>query len=269
MPGPPGFSLNGAGLLTLLLALSASGKDAGPPAGIPAEDRRSGYHFQSPETQAMQDDDAANPGFLWVREGEALWRKAAGSSGTPCAGCHGDTAAGLKGVAARYPAFDAAAGRVVNLEQRISRCRAERQQAPPFAYESRELLALTAYVASQSRRLPVQVGIDGPARPFFEAGRDIFNMRLGQLNLACKHCHEDRWGGQLRGDRLSQGYGNAYPIYRLEWQTLGSLQRRLRGCNIGVRAEPYPYGAQEYVNLELYLAWRARGLLVETPGVRR
>jgi sulfur-oxidizing protein SoxA len=130
-------------------------------------------------------------------------------------------------------------------------------------------LALTAYVAYQSRGMPVQVVVDGPARPFFEAGRDIYVARRGQLNLACGQCHEDNWGKQLRGDRLSQGHGNGYPIYRLEWQGLGSLQRRLRNCNVGVRAEPYPYGAQEYVNLELFLAWRARGLTVETPGVRR
>ena len=30
-----------------------------------------------------------------------------------------------------------------------------------------------------------------------------------------------------------------------------------------------PYGAPEYRDLELYLAWRAAGLPVETPGVRR
>jgi sulfur-oxidizing protein SoxA len=255
--------------LALLLPLSASGQTADPPAGVRPEDKKSGYHFQSRETQAMQDDDMANPGSLWVLEGEALWRKAAGPAGASCAGCHGDAPASMKGVAARHPAFDAAAGRVVNLEQRINRCRADRQQAPPFAYESRQLLALTAYVANQSRGMPVQVAIDGPARPFFEAGREIFTTRLGQLNLTCKQCHDENWGRQLRGERLSQGHGNAYPIYRLEWQTLGSLQRRLRSCNIGVRAEPYPYGAQEYVNLELFLAWRAQGLPVETPGVRR
>lgn len=269
MWGPRRLSLRGATLLGLLLVLSASEQSANPPAGIRPEDRRSGYSFQSRETQAMQDDDLANPGSLWVQEGEALWRRAAGPAGLSCASCHGDAAVSMKGVATRYPAFDAAAGRVLNLEQRINRCRADRQQAPPFAYESRELLALTAYVAHQSRGMPVQVAIDGPARPFFEARRDFYSTRLGQLNLACKHCHEENWGRELRGERLSQGYGNAYPIYRLEWQTLGSLERRLRSCNIGVRAEPYPYGAQEYVNLELFLAWRARGLPVETPGVRR
>jgi sulfur-oxidizing protein SoxA len=145
----------------------------------------------------------------------------------------------------------------------------DHQQAPPFAYESRELLALTAYVASQSRDIPMQVSVDGPARPYFEEGRTFYSMRQGQLDLACQHCHEDNWGKRLLGELISQGQANAYPIYRLEWQTLGSLHRRLRSCSIGVRAEPYAYGAQEYVNLELFLAWRAQGLPVETPGVRR
>jgi sulfur-oxidizing protein SoxA len=49
---------------------------------------------------------------------------------------------------------------------------------------------------------------------------------------------------------------------------MGSLQRRLRNCMSGVRAQAFPYGAQEFVELELYLAERARGMAVETPGVR-
>ena len=258
-------------LLAIAMALSAvavSGQRTDPTAAIRPEGKRSGYAFMSRETQAMQDDDQANPGMLWVEEGKALWSKAAGAAGKACASCHQDAAVSMKGVAARYPAFDAKSGQVVNLEQRINLCRVDRQQATPLPYESEALLALTAYVAHQSRNLPIHVAIDGAARPFFEAGRSSFSMRRGQLNLACNQCHDDRWDGQLRRARITQGHGNAYPEYRLEWQTVGSLQRRLRGCNIGVRAEPYPYGAQEYVNLELYLAWRAEGLPIETPGVR-
>jgi sulfur-oxidizing protein SoxA len=264
-----GFSLLAITLLVLGMAVSVSGQ--GPERGdaIRAEDKRSGYSFVSPETRAMQDDDLANPGFLWVLEGQELWRTRAGAAGKSCADCHQEAPASMKGVAARYPAFDARAGRVINLEQRINGCRLQRQQAPALAYESRELLALTAYVGLQSRGMPVQVAIDGPARASFEAGRAEFLMRQGQFNLSCAQCHEDHWRQQLRGLPISQGHGNAYPAYRLEWQTLGSLERRLRNCNVAVRAEPYPYGAQEYVNLELYLAWRARGLPVETPGVRR
>jgi sulfur-oxidizing protein SoxA len=256
-------------LLLLGLAVSVSGQRLERGDAIPPEDKRSGYHFVSRETQAMQDDDLANPGYLWVLEGEELWRQGAGASGKSCADCHREATVSMKGVAARYPAFAARAGRVITVEQRINQCRADHQQAPPFPYESRELLAVTAYVAHQSRGMPVQVVIDGPARPFLEAGRTFFLTRHGQFNLSCDQCHEDHWRQQLRGVPISQGHGNAYPAYRLEWQTLGSLQRRLRNCNTAVRAEPYSYGAQEYVNLELFLAWRGRGLPVETPGVRR
>jgi sulfur-oxidizing protein SoxA len=75
-------------------------------------------------------------------------------------------------------------------------------------------------------------------------------------------------GRMLRAQRLSEGMSNGFPAYRLKWQALGSLQRRMSGCMRDVRAEPYAVDADEYVELELYLAWRARGLPVETPAVR-
>lgn len=62
----------------------------------------------------------------------------------------------MKGVATRYPQLDAQRG-LLNLEARINLCRTERQDASPLAYESRELLALTAFVANQSRGQPIAV----------------------------------------------------------------------------------------------------------------
>ena len=104
--------------------------------------------------------------------------------------------------------------------------------------------------------------------PYRERGRVLYNQRIGQLNLACVHCHDDNWGKSLAGNKIPQAHPTGYPIYRLEWQSVGSLQRRLRNCMIGMRAEPYPYGAQEYVDMELYLMWRARGMKLETPAVQ-
>jgi sulfur-oxidizing protein SoxA len=239
-----------------------------PKRAIAPSDLRSGREFVSPETRAQQDDLAVNPGMLWVEQGEKLWREPAGAAGQSCASCHGEPSS-FKGVAARYPLYDPKLGRLLNLEARIQHCRAERQKAGPLAYESQPLLALTALVAHQSRGLPMSVGIDGPARPFFEAGRSLYYERQGQLDLSCAQCHEDNWGKRLRAERISQGHANGFPIYRLEWQTLGSLHRRLRACFQGVRAEPFASGAPELVALELYLAWRAQGLAIETPAVRR
>jgi sulfur-oxidizing protein SoxA len=105
-------------------------------------------------------------------------------------------------------------------------------------------------------------------RPFFDLGGELFRRRQGQLNLSCSQCHDDNWGKRLAGAVIPQGHPTGYPVYRLEWQSLGSLQRRLRNCMIGVRAEPYEYGAPEAVALELYLMERARGMPIETPAVR-
>jgi sulfur-oxidizing protein SoxA len=237
-------------------------------AEAPPSDRKSGYEFMGRETRAMQDDDAANPGMLGVLEGGTLWTRKTGAAGKACADCHGDARVTMKGVAARHPAFDPARGRPVSLEQRIASCRVERQEAPPLAWESRAMLALSAYVARQSRGLPIDVTLDARTRPFLDAGRATFHRRQGQLNLSCSQCHDANWGRSLAGNAIPQAHPTGYPIYRLEWQSLGSLQRRLRNCLVGMRAEPYEYGAPELVDLELYLMWRARGMPFEAPAVR-
>jgi len=237
-------------------------------AEIPLEQRRSGYADLAPDSKAMQGDDTANPGMLWVLEGETLWNAKSGGANRACADCHNDARATMKGVAARYPAFDTKLGRPIDLEQRINLCRTERQQAPAFAFESRELLSLSAFIGKQSRGEPIAPPADERLRPFVEAGREQFNRRQGQLNLSCAQCHDDNWGKRLAGSLIPQAHPTGYPLYRLEWQAVGSLQRRLRNCIAGMRAEPYDYGAPEYVSLELYLMWRARGMPIETPAVR-
>jgi L-cysteine S-thiosulfotransferase len=230
---------------------------------------RSGVTFSSSDIIQLQNDDAGNPGMLWVEQGKALWREAAGMQAKSCASCHGDAEKSMRGVAARYPVVDPAAGTLLNVEGRINQCRVQRQQAEPLRYESEALLALTTYVAHQSRGMPMQASIDGPARAHFEAGRAHYVTRQGQLNLSCAHCHERNWGKTLLAEPISQGQSNGFPAYRFEWQGLGSLHRRLRACQFGIRAEQSAAGSQELLDLELYLAWRANGLPVEAPGVRR
>jgi len=237
-------------------------------AEIPLTERKSSYEFMGRETRAMQDDDTVNPAMLWVLDGEALWNRKEGSAAKSCADCHGDARTSMKGVAARYPAFNAARGRPVDLEQRINICRTEQQQSTPLPFESKELLALAAYVGRQSRGMPIEIADDERTKPFLQAGRDLFTQRQGQLNLSCAQCHDDNWGQKLAGAAIPQGHPTGYPLYRLEWQALGSLQRRLRNCLFGMRAISYPLGAPQYVDLELYLMWRARGMQVETPAVR-
>lgn len=251
--------------LVVVVAVAVVAHAADEPARAP----RSGIEFAGADVRALQADDFQNPGMLWVERGERLWAAPAGPDGRACSGCHDDARRSMRGVAARHPRFDSALGRVTNLEGRINACRTDKQGVPALAYESQDLLALTAYVANQSRGMPIGIDVEGPVRPLYEAGAKLYQRRMGQVNLACTQCHDALAGRRLLAERISQGHPNAFPIYRLEWQSAGSLHRRLRACLSGIRAEMWPYGAEEYLQLEVYLAARARGLAIETPGVRR
>lgn len=251
-------------LALALLALPAAAQQR----AIPLSELKSGSWFLGADLRSLQNDDFANPGTLWLERGEKLWGAPAGTKKQSCASCHQDAKSSMRGVAARYPKVDTG-GKLLDLEGRINACRVDHQGAEPLKYESEDLLAITAYVARQSRGMPLNVSIDGPARAHFDAGEKAYRLRRGQMNLSCAHCHQANWGKRLLSETISQGHPNGYPAYRMEWQTMGSLKRRLRACLSGVRAEMLPYGSPDYLDLELYLAWRAQGLPIETPGVRR
>jgi len=253
----------------VIVAASVAPFAAAQERAVPLSQLRSGITFAGADVRAMQADDLANPGTLWVERGAKLWDAPAGTTQRSCASCHGDANASMRGVATRYPAVDKGSGTLFDLDARIDDCRTHRQGASSLARESDDLVALTAFVAYQSRGMPLAVSIDGRAREAFERGRAFYNERHGQMNLACTQCHEQNWGKHLLRETVSQGHGTAFPAYRLEWQGLGSLQRRIRACLFGVRAEMPPPGASILTDLELYLAWRAQGLPLEAPGVRR
>jgi len=228
-------------------------------AAATADTRRSGFEYMSPATQAMQKDDAANPAFLWVKDGEQRFN-------ATCVRCH--AAGSLRGVAARYPAWDAKLGKPVTLGGRIEQCQQRHVQGPPLGAESEARLALEAYVAHQSRGQPIAPPTDPRLAPARERGAQLYAQRFGQLDFSCAMCHDRAPGQRLAGSTIPQGHATAYPLYRLEWQALGSLQRRLRHCMSGVRAEPFAFDSDELTALELFLMQRAAGMPIETPGVR-
>lgn len=237
--------------------------------GHPLPEIWSGYKWASNETRGMWDDDFANPAGPWLEIGEREWSKKDGEAGKACADCHKDAAESMKGVATKYPVYFEEWKKPMALEQRINYCRENNMKAKPYEWEKDQMLGMMIYVKYQSRGMPMSVKVDGPAKPFFDKGKEYYYTRRGQLDMACAHCHEKNAGQQIRAEVLSQGQSNGFPTYRLKWQKPGSLHRRFKGCNEQVRAKGQGRGADDYVNLELYLAWRGQGLEVETPAVRR
>jgi hypothetical protein len=174
-PGPAGAwtvlaarapGLRFLALMPALLALPLAPAEAGGA----SDARRSGFEHMSPATQALQRDDSLNPAWLWVLDGQRLWTQPAGATGRACASCHGDAADSMRAVAARYPAFDERSGRPVNLAGRIDACRVRHQQAAAAGAEDKALLALQAYVALQSRGLPMAPPADARLATLARAG---------------------------------------------------------------------------------------------------
>ena len=235
----------------------------------PLDEIWSGYKWATAETREMQDDDFANPGGPWLEVGEANWTKVDGKAGKSCSTCHNDAAKSMKGVSTHYPLVDKASGKLMGIEARINNCRTKYMKAKPWKWDKKDLLGMTIYVKHQSLGMPINVKVDGAAKPFFEAGKKHYYTRRGQLDMSCAHCHEANYGNYIRADILSQGQTNGFPTYRLKWQKPGSVHRRFKGCNKQVRAKPYKQGSDEYTALELYVAWRGNGLPTETPAVRK
>lgn len=228
----------------------------------------SGWHFRSDETQALQMDDFENPAMVFVDQALETWEAAEGSEGKSCASCHGDVEESMAGVRAVYPKWNETAGEVRTLNMQINDCRESQMGAEPWKYTGGKMAAMEALISVQSRGLPVNVAIDGPAQSTWEKGREMYYSRTGQLELSCANCHEDNYGNMIRADHLSQGQINGFPVYRLKNTKLNTAHARFKGCVRDTRAETYKPGSGDFVALELYVASRGNGLSVEAPSVR-
>jgi sulfur-oxidizing protein SoxA len=234
----------------------------------PLKEIWSGYHYSSPEIRKLQDSDSDNPAMKLYGKGEALWKKIEGRANKSCSSCHGEASKSMKGAATRFPAYFKLSKKPITIEARINLCRAKFMQARPLPSESEPLLALAIYVKRQSKGMAMSVTGEGPLEAFLRKGKDYYTARRGQLDTSCAACHDKYAGKRYRAVKMSQGHANGFPAYSQGKKKTGSLLRQVNQCLARLRATPLKAGSDQLANLELYLAWRASGLEIETPAVR-
>jgi L-cysteine S-thiosulfotransferase len=274
----------------------------------PTDVRLSGSAFLPPSLRQLQSDRDANPVGLWLDRGEALWNEGPnGLNGRSCQSCHG-TVTSLKDAATRFPRLSADSKKLVNLEDQIIACRersragpvgagtlgagtlsagpigarlldakgAEANPAPPLKPDDADILALSALLHDKAKGLPIAPAIPptgSTAHALWQSrltqGTVLYATRMGRMNLACVHCHDQHVGKTMRSDVISPGNPTGFPVYRVSWQTLGSADRRLRACFSGVQAQVPPAGDPSLRDLELYLKVRASGMPLDGPSLRR
>jgi L-cysteine S-thiosulfotransferase len=240
---------------------------APPNAATPNLDKLySGWVYRTPETQILQMDDFDNPSFVFVDIALDLYDAVDGTEGKSCAACHGNVE-DFAGLSATLPRVNGD-GKLETLTELVNECRTERMGAEAWKYSGSQMSAMTTLIGLQSRGMPVNVATDGAATPFWETGKELYYTRFGQLNVSCSNCHEDNFDTMIRADHLSQGQINGFPTYRLKNAKMNTVQGRFKGCMKNIRAQPFKEGGPEFKALELYVASRGNGLIVETPSVR-
>lgn len=246
-------------ILSLVISLSQP---------LSAQTLLSGNQFLTPQLQAMQQDADANPISLWIEKGQTLWR---GS----CQNCH-NLPQTLRNSAAEHPRLKTVANvsRLINLEDQINLCR-QRVGQFPKSLEDDDTLSLSSLLHSvaKGQKIHAQPPADVIGQQRWQdelsQGAQLYATRVGRLNLACVHCHDGKVGANLRAEVVSPGHPSGFPIYRLNWQNMGSIDRRLRACYSGVQATLPAPGSNQLRQLELFLKVRANGMPIDGPSIRR
>ncbi len=235
----------------------------------PTDSKLSGKAFLPPGLLKLQADEQDSPASLWLDKGKQQWADSTG--GASCQSCH-NTPASLRAAVPGFPRLSSDAKQLINLEDQIIACRT-RAGRLGARLDDDDVLSISALLHQEAKGLPINVQ---PAREQMhawsvrlESGTALFAKRLGRINLACVHCHEQNIGKQMRIDVISPGNPTGFPVYRMSWQKIGSMDRRIRACYSGVQAVLPPPGAAELRDLELYLKVRANGMPLEGPSIRR
>lgn len=218
----------------------------------------------------LQAPEAMNPISLWIEEGKRKWEK-------NCTACHA-----LEKVVSSVPNFPKLdiTQNLINLEDQISVCRQRVEKIPPssgkvFSNDDSPTLELSTFLNDAARQLSIQIAPPKDSKhadtwkQHLNEGERLFKTRLGHMNLSCQQCHDGKVGASMRAQKITAGHPTGFPAYRISWQGLGSIERRIRACYSGVQAQ---VPAQQDIRLrqiELYLKIRAQGMPLEGPSIRQ
>ena len=252
-----------------VVCLFASLSAFSEPAASQTLNPKSGKAYLSASMIAMQNDPMANPISLWLEKGKEIWSSS--GSQTSCQQCHG-LLENNKSVATQFPKWSSKFKKLINLEDQILEC-SKRTSEKFNGLEDSNLLALSAALHQQSVHQSFTLRPDQNSNKAWQselnAGAQLYTQRIGRMNLACTHCHDQNVGKRMQTDLISPGNPTGFPIFKMSWQGMGSIDRRLRACFSGVQANvPLP-GSRELRQLELFLKMRAEGMPIEGPSLRR
>lgn len=236
----------------------------------------------------MINDPMANPGYLAVDRGEALWSEKRGTKNVSLETCNlGEGPGKLEGAYARLPRYFADADQVMDLEQRLLWCMKTVQGLDTTDVVKRRFSSpgvdsdmedLVAFIANKSNGMKIQPQLTHPKERELEAvGEAMFYRRAGVMDFSCSSCHGDE-GKRIRLQGLpnfskpgkdAQDTMGAWPTYRVSQSALRTMQHRLWDCFRQQRWPAPDYASEGVTALTMFLNTQAAGGDINVPSIKR
>jgi len=175
--------------------------------------------------------------------------------------------------AATYPKFDQKKKEVITLTGAINDCIAA-NGGKKLNPKKGKIADIEAYFASQAREKGLKLDIKIPskeAQAAYEHGKKYYYSQRGYIKLSCANCHVQGAGQRVRNEYLSPLLGQTthFPVYRLKWQGLGTLERRMGGCIKNQGQQPPKPGSKDMRDLIYFLSYMSNGMKIDGPDVRK
>ncbi|MEP9348353.1 sulfur oxidation c-type cytochrome SoxA [Xanthobacter sp. KR7-225] len=238
--------------------------------------------------RAMINDPMANPGYLAVDRGEALWAEKRGANNVSLETCDLGVGPGkLEGAFVRLPRYFKDADQVMDLEQRLLWCMEKIQgldtkpfKAKPFSGPGRgsDMQDLVAFIANKSNGMKIDVALDDPKeREAYALGEALFFRRSSINDFSCQTCHAEP-GKRIRLQGLPQldvpgkdakATMSSWPTYRVSQSALRTMQHRMWDCYRQMRMPAPDYASEAVTALSLFLNRQANGAELNVPSIKR
>lgn len=236
----------------------------------------------------MINDPLANPGYLWVDKGEALWAEKRGSKNVSLETCDlGKGPGKLDGAFAEMPRFFADADKVMDLEQRLLWCMENIQGFDTADAVKRrfggpgvdsEMQSLVAFVANKSNGMSYKLPLaHAKEKEMLSVGKALFDRRAGVMDFSCATCHAEE-GKRIRLQALpdfskpgkeAKATMDGWPTYRVSQSQLRTMQHRLWDCYRQMRHPAPEYASDGVTALTSYLVKMAEGGEINVPSIKR
>lgn len=238
--------------------------------------------------RAMIADPFANPAFLNVDRGEALWTTMRGAKAVSLEGCDLGLGAGkVEGAYAQLPRYFPDADRVMDIEQRLLWCMetvqgldtrdiVKRRFSGPGVVSDME--DLVAFIANKSSGMKLGAPLAHPKeQEMYAVGEAMFYRRSAVMDFSCATCHGEN-GKRIRlqglpnlsepGKPARETMGT-WPTYRVSQSQMRTMQHRLWDCYRQMRMPVPDYASDGITALTVYLTKQAEGGELLVPSIKR